>query len=244
MADFLVPESVFSPTAVDFLVTEVAGLLHEEDDPSVRTKALAALDRAADRMNSRGVFVYTRIETTYDSFVTGDTTLPLPNDFAWPMNPVQILDSTDQMTGIIEWMNWDEFGRRRLYGVSSGKPYFISIPDGSTLEAILYPAVDTSQCPKIVLPYARRIPRPSQSDQLLILPEVREALITGGQALILQYRYPDKPGVWQPMLADFIRQTQLAKASGARLNFAARRRARVDLNGFPDEQGIPYWFVR
>jgi hypothetical protein len=244
VADFIVPESLFSPTAVDFLVTEVAGLLHEEDDPSVRTKALAALDRAADRMNSRGVYVYTRTQETYDSLVEGDSTVVLPSDFGWPMNPVQILDANNQVTGIVEWLNWDEFSRRQTYGVSSGKPYFISILDGSLLQATVYPAVGAGQVSKLVIPYARRIPRPSQSDQLLILPEVREALITGGQALILQYRYPDKPGVWQPMLADFIRQTQLAKASGARLNFAARPRARVDLMGRPDETSLSYWPLR
>ena len=242
MADLLVPQSLISPTAIDLLISEVAGLLHEEDDPGIRAKALVALDRAADRMNSRGVYVYARTQVTYDTLTDGQEVLPLPTDWGWPMNPVQIFDSDSNLTGIVEWMNWDEFARRRASGSSPGKPYYISIVDGTILEAYLYPTAGQGSVGSITLPYARRIPRPSQvSDNLLIAPETREALITWGQALILQYRYPDKPGIWQPMLADAIRQTQLAKASAARLNFAARPRARVDFLGRPDEGRTAAW---
>lgn len=242
MADLLVPQTSISPSAVDLMVSEVAGLLHEEDDPNIRTKALASLDRAADRMNSRGLYVYARTQATYDTLVSGQTTLPLPTDWGWPMNPVQVFSSDGALTGIVEWMNWDEFGRRKISGSLVGNPYYISIMDGTVLEAHLYPTIGDGTA-TIIVPYARRIPRPSTSDELLILPETREALITWGQALILQYRYPDKPGVWQPMLADAIRQTQLAKASAARLNYGARPRARVDFYGRPDAHAANWPFA-
>ena len=85
-----VPLTTPSEQTVDGMVGEVADLVGGSDDPEIKAKALKLLDRAADRLNLAGIYLYRRKTVTYDQngsgdldLTNGDTSLNLPSDWAW-----------------------------------------------------------------------------------------------------------------------------------------------------------------
>ena len=69
--------------AVETMVQDVADLIGGAGDPDVRAKAIRMLDRAADRMNASGVYLFRRKEASFTSFTNGQSTLTPPSDWAF-----------------------------------------------------------------------------------------------------------------------------------------------------------------
>lgn len=223
---------VTNPTiaSIDGMVSEVASLIGGEGDPNVKAKALKSLDRAADRMNMAGLYLFRRKEVNYQTAAAGgsgttllendDQTLPTPSDWGWPERSVVAIDSNSNRLKQLFWQPWETF---RLISAqdttsASGIPEFISIRN--ELEALLHfwPPIDTDSVAEIIVPYYARILRPSEvsDSNLFASNEVIEALITGGEAFMMRFRHKNQPQQWLPFWNDFKDAITMAKGASHR----------------------------
>lgn len=232
------PLTTTSLNAVEVMIEEVADLIGGSDDLDARYKAMRMLDRAADRLNGAGVFLFRKKEATFGTspvFTANQATLTLPSDFAFPTDPAVCKDSLGNVIQVLEWKAWEIFRTSILTTVTNiqSVPAFVSILNPLDLTAYLYPYIDTAKVANIVLTYFARILRVSEvaDGNVYLTPEGREALITGGQAMMTRQRYLTKPNIWVPMMQDFDRTVMLAKA-------AAFRQQQVEhISIRPDESG-------
>lgn len=234
---------VTSPTvqATDAMVGIVASLVGGENDPQARADAITALDRAADRMNMAGVYLWRRQSNTWSAsgsgdndLTTGDTTLTKPADWGWPTREAIIRDSNSNVIGRPKWVMWDLF-TRRLKAPNNAIPSLLSMRSELEDEIYIWPYIDTAALDTIELFYLGRIQRPSETTTMLLQPETREALITGGQFFLTQYRYLQRPAIWRPMQDDFHLTIAGAKAAADRWTVATQHAIIPDLEGSYEE---------
>jgi hypothetical protein len=220
---------------VELMVQEVADLVGGSDDVDIREKAMRMLDRAADRMNSAGVFLFRRKENAFTSFTTGQSTLALPSDWGWATDPMVAYDTLGNTLQVIEWKTWEIYRSLLQTTVQNitGVPNFASLLSEMDALIYLYPYIDSAKVTTIKATYFARILRISEvSDgNVFLSPEGRECLITGGQAMMMRQRFLTKPAIWEPMMQDFDRQITLAKSAAFRQQQAEHISAR------PDEAG-------
>ena len=238
----LVPETVLgSLQPVDAMIGMVASLIGGQDDPEFRAMALSYLDRASDRMNSAGIYLHARKEQVYTlaggDYSAGSRYVTPPTDFAWPTfgaDRGRCLDSSGKALSVLEWLPW---GRFRLEdeidsSTKTGSPLWVSYLNEFDDRLYLTPGPD-AEVATIRLPYFARIQAPSEvlDAQLLLMPEVREALVTGGEFFMIRYRHADAPAIWVPFRNDF--ETAIRRARGA----AARQAGAFSTLCVPDEIG-------
>lgn len=223
---------------VELMVQEVADLVGGSGDVDVREKAMRLLDRAADRMNGAGVYLFRKKEATFGTspaFTANQSTLSLPSDWAWATDPGMAYDSNGNCIQILEWKPWEIY-RMNLQTTASNitsVPCFLSIMNELDATAYLYPYIDTAKVATIKLTYFARILRLSEvtDGNVYLSPEARECLIAGGQAMMIRQRYMTKPAIWEPMMNDFDRMIQLAKSAAFRNQQAEHISIRVDEAG-------------
>jgi len=199
---------------VDAMVGEVAGLIGGDDDPDARGKAIVELDRAIARLNQVGIFLYRTQRKTY-TLVEDQATLDLPTDFAWPADPIVGIRANKTQT-VMAWVPWQEFRLRSDDSTKKGGPEVISILAEEDDVAHIFPKVQLSAVTSIEMTYYRRLQSLSEATEIFITRETREAIITGGEALTMRYRFKDQPRVWEPFMRDFERQMTLAKGAAGR----------------------------
>ena len=232
----LPPQSTFtSPDQpVDIMVNMVAGLIGGQDSLEDRSRAILWLDRAADWMNGAGIYLYRRKTQSYTSaagdFATGDKTLTPPTDWAWPSDGCKTLFG-GATKNHLEWLDYHIFQQVKDKD-SNGSPQYLSIRSEMDDQIHLLPNIDTAVIDQIDLQYVARLQRPSENATMLISPEVREALICGGEAFALRLRYASKPGIWMPVWKQFERAMEQARIA------AWRYRGAVHTNARPDEAGF------
>jgi hypothetical protein len=227
------------PTAslgnVELMVQEVADLAGGSGDIDIREKSIRMLDRAADRMNASGVYLFRRKEAIFTTFTLGQSTLTLPSDWAWATDPMVACDTAGNVVQALEWKTWEIY--RTLLQTTqlniNSVPTFATIFNELDFLAYLYPYIDNGKVATIKATYFARILRISEvSDgNVYLSPEGRECLITGGQAMLMRQRFMTKPAVWQPLMEDFFRQIQLAKSAAFRNQQAEHMAARPDESG-------------
>lgn len=216
-----------SPTPLqptELIIAEVAGLLGFENDPEMRTKAIRALDRAAARMNSLGVYLFRLKEAAFTTFNSGESTLTLPTDWGWAETDGFVYDEDGNLKSRLTWLAWSEFLLRKPNATTSstdrnGIPQIISFVSEADGLAYYYPYIDSARVSRIVLPYLARVQRISEiadDSELSLSDEMREALIAGGQAFLMQSRYKDKPAIYSPYFAQFESSVRGAKATAQR----------------------------
>jgi len=222
-------DSVLQP--VDAMIGEVASLVGGEEDPLTRAKALVLLDRAADRMNMAGVFMFARKIATYDSLTASQATLDLPADWGWPTDPADVYDTSGNLIKRLEWKTWDIF---KAVSISShdGVPSLISMLSTIDGSAYIFPHIDVGSVGSIQLNYWMRVQRPSEHAEISILPEAREAMITTANFLMAQYRYLKYPNIWRPMQEDAFNTIEGAKAASNRWLGTTHPAAYPDLSGY------------
>ena len=220
---------------VEAMIGEVAGLVGGSTTPQARSKAITCLDRAADRLNMEGVFLYRKLTISYPtsgSFSDGDRTLSFPSDWGWPTDPILAFDSDTQLLGRIEWKNWEEFNLQVIDPTQTGTPAYASIKNEKEGLIYLVPAIDASEVDTIVFSYFGRVQRPSEEDgDLLLTAETREALIAGGEFFIMRYRYAKFPRIWESFYDDFQRAMDGAIAANNRWIEATHPSAVPELEG-------------
>lgn len=230
------PLTSLTLNSVEFMVQEVADLIGGTDDLDIRTKAMRMLDRAADRMNAAGVYLFRRKEYSgFAAFTTGQSTLTLPSDFAWATDPAVAYNVQGNSVQNMEWKTWEIY-RWLLQNTSqnnTGVPAYLTILNELDGIAYLYPYIDPAQCSSIKMTYFARIVRISEvSDgNVYLSPEGRECLITGGQAMMVRQRFLTKPAIWEPMMKDFDNLITLAKQAAYRNQQAEHISARPDESG-------------
>jgi hypothetical protein len=212
---------------IDDLIGEVAGLIGRDSDPNVRARALRALDRAADRLNMAGVYLYRQKDQEYPdanlggAFTDAQATLTLPTDWGWAENPARVYDDQGTLVGAPEWVAWDVYQRHAVASTTNAKgvPELLSILSELDESVSLYPSIDTSAVTTITLSYYARLLRPSDAtgdSNLYATQETFEALQSGGEAFIMRFRYKDDPRKWKPFMDDFRDTLRGAKAAAAR----------------------------
>lgn len=236
MSPLVYPQPDLTPQGTALMVDEVARLVGAPDDPELRTAALVALDRASDRMNMAGIYLYRRAHETYSGLTDGQNSIDLPPQWAWPVGTVTLLDASGVLVGECDWVEWEVYRREAVDPTTKGTPVLFSLLSEFDAKAYFYPAVDIANVSSITLTYCARIQRPSEAsdDMLYFTPETRECLISGGSFLMMQHRYAGQPGVWVPYRQDFEQAIQRCRASAARQLYGARRQIRVDTTGRPD----------
>lgn len=214
---------------VEDLIVQVASKVGGPDDPETRSLAIRCLDRAADRMNMAGIFMFRRKDATYSSLTLGQSTLTLPDDWGWPEG-FGAAYLSDELVGRIDWVAWDIFldKQKSLDTTSSsnyGSPQYLSLRSELEEVAFVFPYIDTSEVDRLVLPYYSRVQRISEETDtsLLMTPEVRETLLTGGEAFILRYEFPENPQVWLSVWNDFQQTVQGSIGVTARRQKAQNR---------------------
>ena len=230
------PESTLDSVKhnVDIMIDEVASLIGTPDDPDGRERAMRALDRASDWMNMSGVYMFARKTETYDSFTDGDQTLAAPADFGWPEDRPRVYDSgSGRIIRVLEWLDWDTFKREQNgdSGDRPGAPSFISLRSELDQTFHVSPAIEAARVGTIEIDYLARINKVSESEQMLMTPETRAAMIFGGEAFVMRLRHATRPRVWEPFWAHFTKAVTQAKAT------AWRYRQVVHSNAQPDEAG-------
>jgi len=233
MPDRLTPTPPESQTPdlepVDALVSEVAALLGQPDDPKVRSRALSALVRAAARMNARGIWFAARSQHTWtyaaspssdDEFGDDAQTLTLPDDWAWPARGGLIYDEDGNVLAEPSWTPWHVFRAytTRNTDSQSGTPKMLSVRSPEDGTVYVWPPIDGDTVKRIELPYFRRIATFTSQDTLFLTPESREALIAGGEFFLVKQRYRDNPAVVAAFWTDFQTAVSGAKAADARLH--------------------------
>jgi len=221
--------------AVERMLQEVADLIGGAGDPDIREKAILMLDRAADRMNASGVYLFRRKENVFTSFTSGQSTLTVPSDWGWATDPMVVYDANGNATQVIEWKTWEIY-RLLLQTTASNitnVPSFASLLNELDGLIYLYPYIDPAKVATIKSTYFARIVHISEvSDgNVYLTPESRECLITGGQAMMMRQRFMTKPAIWAPMMMDFEKLILLAKSAAFRQQQSEHIAAR------PDEAG-------
>jgi hypothetical protein len=214
---------------VDGMVGEVAGLVGGKDDPEVKAKAIKLLDRAADRLNLAGVYLYRRKIVTYDQagsgdldLTNGDTSLTLPSDWAWPEKDAYALNSDGDAVGKLTWVGWDVYQAYALRDTTNaeGIPTLISIRNELDALAYVWPPIKTgnSDVDTLQVTYFARLLRPSEvtDSNLYATQETAEALISMGQALMMQFRHKNQPSLWIPFAKEAKEVFRQAKAAAHR----------------------------
>lgn len=224
-----VPDSASNLQPVDVMIDLVAAIIGGQDDPDARTLALRCLDRAADRMNMAGVFGFRHAEASYTTFTAAQETLVAPDDWAFPCDPAAVYDSAGNVIQVLEWKLWDVF--RQAGSSATGRPEILSQASERDLTIYVAPKIDPAAVYQIRLSYLARVQRPSEATTLYLLPETREALITGGEAFITRSHYLKYPNIWSPMFVDFDRTIRGAIAASLRWTEATRMAAIPDING-------------
>jgi hypothetical protein len=240
------PEDTSSfKTPVDKMIGEVAGLIGADEDPTLHVKALEYLNRAADRMNAKGVYFYRLKTKEYTSFTEGQETLALPTDWGWPEGRPVVYESTrnDAMWGHLEWVSYSTYlAHRESDDTTStsgrGRPQFIALKSEADDVAYIYPRIESgsrNQPSKIVIPYFGRVQRPGEAGATLFLtPEMREAMVTMAEALIMRYRFSGQPQIWRPYMQDAERAIQEAKGAARRRQGAMQYWGRVAVSHLID----------
>jgi hypothetical protein len=231
----LPPESTLDNVhqPIDLMIDEVAGLIGGHTDPAVRAKAQFALDRAADWMNMSGIYMFRRKTETYDSLTADQATLDVPSDWGWPERNPRVFDSSDNPNTHMEWLDWDQFRTRQNATDNSGTPCIISARNELETTFAIHPGVDLGEVNSIELDYYARVQRPSEHEEILILPEIREALICGGEAFAVRFRHLTRPRIWEPLWVQFTKAIKLAKGVTWRYRQAVLAQATPVETGHP-----------
>ena len=218
---------------IDKMIKQVARVFGNENDPEAKANALDYLDRAADRMNMWGVYLFARRVKEYSiaaaDIADGDTTFDFPADFAWPTDQCTAEDTAGELVGQPQWLAWEDFQRLGRQDANSSVPQALSYPNElgsstspeSTIDGKIhvFPAFGSGDFDKLTVAYFARIPRPSEvfdAENIRILPEAREAMLTSAVALAAQTRHLTKPNIWVPMLKEAEGWFTRAKAAAQR----------------------------
>ena len=215
--------------SVEAIIDEIAGFLGSPDDPDVWNAAARMIDRVADRMNMAGTYL-TKLSEHVPSLVSDASTVDLPTDWGWPYGNAYVRDTTnDQTKSLINWVDWERFRSMQDQASTVYYPEFCSLRSELDGVIYLYPHINSQVVAnyQLVFPYYARIPRPSEVTELNVSQEIREALLTGGEAFAMRRRYKDKPQIWKPYWDDFTAAVRLAKAASTRRQAAQHGRARV-----------------
>ena len=220
--------------AVDRMIGEVAALVGGDDDLDIRTKALAFLDRAVDRLNMKGIWLVQRTENAYSALTNGQQTLAFPSDWGFPDDRSFAYNADNQLIKVIEWRAWEHF--RGFISDTDSTHY--SVPDYLSIksdlsESLIYvwPFIDTSKVSKIIVPYFKRIQTLSEATSFSATNEIREALISYAEYLIMRYRYKDKPAIWLPFERDADRVADKAMKAARRMEMG------IHVSAVPDFEG-------
>lgn len=229
------PESsVFSLQPVDLMIDEVASLGGGSDTNKMRQRAAIYLDRAADRMNMYGSYLFRQKEKDFaqtTDFSTGDKTVDTPSDWAFPVDPALALDANGDIIQRLEWKTFDILRHSQGDSDAKGVPLILSMRNELDTAIHVFPAFDVADIETLRVNYLARIQRPSEVSSLAVTPEAREALISGGQAFMVRYRHLAKPNVWRPMFEDFKDAVMGAKAAANRWLAATHASAVPELDG-------------
>jgi len=195
--------------------------------------ALRCLDRAADRMTMNGVHLWTQREQSA-ALVSGAASRALPDDWLCPSGSATLLAADGSGPNEILWMEWPQFVGYDL--TATGSPKYLSIRS-DVYDALVYfqPKVSAEAAGQLLrVPYFAKINRPSEVSTIYLSDPAREALLTGGLAFMLQWRYAQTPNLWLATFADFERQmfsaraaSQLQQSEGTPVSFG------VDDSHFP-----------
>lgn len=200
------------------MIQHLASFVGGEGDNEVRNMALRCLDRAADRLNTMGVHVWTKRQEAY-TWSSGDASAALPTDWFCAAGSAWRVAADGSGPTEVLWMDWGDFSSYDL--TSEGSPKYISIRS-DVYDGLIhyYPKVSAEAAGQILrVPYYAKIQRPSEAADLYLYDIAREALLTGGTAFMLQWRYAQNPNIWMPYFADFERQGYAARAA-SHLHFA------------------------
>ncbi len=225
---------------VDVMVDEVASLIGGQLNAATRDRALRFLDRAADRINMAGTFLYRRAEVTYDSgdaeWVADADQFVLPADWGWPTDAAYSFDPDGTKITRIEWQPWDLFRSLGVDDDTTGAPKYASLRSEKDAVALfIWPKLDVGETGKMIFTYIARVQRPSEVSSLIILQETREALISGGEYFAARWRYLKQPNVWRPLYKEFLDTIDGAKAAANR-NLQANH-----MSIYPEESGsLPF----
>ena len=221
--------------AVETMVQDVADLIGGAGDPDVRAKAIRMLDRAADRMNASGVYLFRRKEASFTSFTNGQSTLTPPSDWAFATDPMTCFDSLSRVNNVVEWKSWEIYRQQLVVSPTNinGVPSYATQLSEMDATIYLYPYIDSSKVSTIKATYFARILRISEltDANVYLTREAAECLVTGGMALMTQNRFLSKPAIWGPMMADFDRMIQATKQVAFRNQQAEHMGIRPDESG-------------
>jgi hypothetical protein len=209
---------------IDGMIGAAGSLMGFKNDPEFREEALKYLDRAADRMNAAGVWLFARKEKSYTSaaadFAAGSTYVTTPNDFAWGSHGGRCLDASGNLVSQLEWLDWAVF--KPLADNSptrTGEPRYCSILNQFDAKVYVYPLF-SSTVSSFKMPYFARITRPSEETgaDLLLTAEAREAMLTGAEAFLMRWRHSAAPAIWKPFMDDFDDRIRIARSASHRQN--------------------------
>jgi hypothetical protein len=196
-----------------------------------------------------GLMLFNVVEHLYTTssspaFTDGDTYLTPPSDFAWPTDPVVLLDSEGDLMTYAEWIPWHVFRGLNSATVTSQVPKYLSIKNEFENKIHIFPSVDAGSVGTIAVSYFRRIAKPSEarSGTTLYLPdETLEALLTGAEYFLIRHRHKDDPRIARDFYKEFLTTIMQARAAAARRDASHHGWAR------PDEVGHlathPYEFA-
>lgn len=231
MPENLVPtptESHANLVPVDALISEVAALIGQEDEPRTREDALNALIRAGRRLNGLGVWFQARTSQTWtyassspddDEFTDSDQELTLPDDWAWPSEGAMVYDEDGNVLRQPAWAPWHVYRAYTTRNTSSadGVPEILSMESGAASVIKVWPPIDGEQVKRIEIPYYRRVANFSSQDTLFLADEMREALIAGGEYFMAKRYFRDNVQLITVYWQDFQTAAKLAKQADARL---------------------------
>ncbi len=214
---------------VDAIVSEVAALLGQQDNPLARQEAMACLHRAAARMNAAGIWLSARTVATwtYAASSPGETeftddaeVLSLPDDWAWPARGAKVYDEDGNVVKFPAWAPWFLFRSytSRNTSSASGIPELLSIASPEDDEVHLWPPIDGDTVRRIEIPYFRRVAAFGSQDTLFLTPEMREALVAGGEYFVVKRKHRDNPAVVATFWRDFQEALRGARQAAARID--------------------------
>lgn len=215
MSFVTIPQQTTDPlpeASIDVMIKEVADLVGASDDPELKEKALRCLNRSADRMSLRGVFLYQRTYEDFTGFTSGQSYLTLPAVWGFPTDPIEIRDGSNHLLHVGEWKSYGEFRQMVFDTDHPGVPLYFTILSEQDGKIYLYPTIDPSSVGTIRVPYVKRISRPGEVNSLYVTPEARECLIIGAQWMFLQARKPLEANIWLPYRQDFLHELGNLKA--------------------------------
>jgi len=207
------------------MISEVAAYLGGTEDPATRERALAALDRAADTCNMHSIFLFQQREATFTDLEEAQATLTLPADWGWPTPLISIYNSAGEKIWLGRWMSWENWQNynRPTAGPSIPELFTIRTELAPSGQVLMFPAVALDKVGSIKLDYIARISRPSEAETgsaIWATPEVRETLIRGGVFFAMQLRYQDRPAIWAPYEALFMKGLRASEGASMRFQSA------------------------